>query len=975
MSQWSQWRDILNKVVHPRLAFHGAHDVSTSLQSQARPDTLRRYFGRERACIPLQRYMCSSLGQNLMVWSDPDASAVWMVTQSDDADALDRYIASKGGDPHSKRFVPHLTELADAGFPIFCWKQRVGDLVLIPPRASHLVVNIGGRTMQAAWSRMTVDTLTSALFNDLPLYQRICQVEGYHIKSIIEYTLSSVTKQVETHLANKRDTPLTQVRELRSLLLLYDAILSAEYVPEWRDIAVEGGEDSYVECDFCGADVLHGYFECPVGETLCALCYCQGRLCKCGNAVEALQPRQHWRRFGERLQIRNLAAKALLTVEPELALAIQDRSDAANDDAEQDSPLLPVEMLEEDEVGKRSWPLSFLAAMKLYKRRQTADWQTSREPCKICKASLDLSQRYHCKPCGHSYCFGCLLHELYIHPVHALAQNEAKQFHNYHKKASALDYKEWKQDPLEFLAEARAHFALIESARINMKSRPVTNGCRIGFLDVSDQYPQGLSGTLGVKQSIKAQVDQVKAVTDLSSRSATPVPRKRSNGSDEPTPNGSPKSPLRKKAKFILKRTGENGIPMMETPREQSILRDAVTSPVDTQLKPSVSSGFRKSDQVTQMTADQLVTPVPTVANGIRNFVLGLNSTGQSVPSLSAADQASTPVSSLDSSSVPSGSLDMALSKPTVFETSVSKRASTAAAKNVPNVMPVVPSSTSTATISSLAARAKLAAPSKFTPSANIQDGTGVSPFQRSSVPVPSPAPTVAPTATLSPSSPPNQSLTPALADETSDQGTLALATSAVAAGISSSPRESAAASPGSAAAGLGSLSNINLRVVTEILRIFSQSNQKSIEGQRAVILEAQMAQAEECKQAAAKEAEEQRQATAKVEATLLHRIGQLSQEVNNLAQQHKLEIRDLKSRHEAALKELRQKLHEVAGQQVDTVQRVKKFDEKLSGLLDDIERQAQAHLQAELSSQTLQPSDIGQPVPSTHFAPTSNVR
>ncbi len=150
-----------------------------------------------------------------------------------------------------------------------------------------------------------------------------------------------------------------------------------------------GGTDSHVECDFCGADVLHAYFECDEGETLCSLCYCQGRLCSCSNAVETLKPFQHYRNFGQRLQIRNTAAETLLKVYPEDGYkddededeepveyhdefeVYSDDEDVAYNANKQPELPPPKPVLKEEEVGKEAWPLSFMAAYKLYKIRKT----------------------------------------------------------------------------------------------------------------------------------------------------------------------------------------------------------------------------------------------------------------------------------------------------------------------------------------------------------------------------------------------------------------------------------------------------------------------------------------------------------------------------------------------------------------------------------------------------------------------------
>ncbi|CBQ72951.1 related to c-module-binding factor [Sporisorium reilianum SRZ2] len=975
-----EWNQALSKLVHPRLAYHGEQDASASLRPKARSVTQMCYYGPGHTCTPLHRDLCSSLGQNLMVWSDPDASALWMITHPDDAEAVDRYVASKGGDPYSEGYAPHPNELRDAPFPISCWKQRVGDLVLIPPRASHMVVNTGGRTLKAAWSRLTIDTLTSALINDLPLYQRVCRVESYHIKPVIEESLVAYTKQVEADLERNREISSVAVRDLRGLLKLYDAILSDMFVPEWRDVKMEGGYDSYVECDFCGADVLHGYFECPEGETLCPLCYCQGRLCSCANALEALQPRQHWRSFGERLQFRNNAAQVLLLADPSLALPIKDRPNEADDDADQDPPLLPVEVLKEEDVGKGTWPFSFMAAMNLYKLRQTAGWQDNVAPCKICKANVDLSQRYHCKPCNHSYCHGCLLHKLYIHPAHTLAQNEPKQFHGYHKRLSTLDYKEWKQDPLEFCDEARAHFALIEAARTKMKCGPINESCRIGFLDITDKYPHGLTGTLDVKRPAKAQVEKVKTATAPASSSppSTPGSRKRPKDLKEPTSASSPRSRSNKRARLdpppTIPQPMQQDEIAVQMPRTPEAIDVPAITPVLLQLPQPPLSGAAAVGASASVGTEQSGTSIPTVANGIRKFVLREGKI-HPVPPVVASQRAA-PFPSASPSLTPSTAPRTSPTKSTMVESPLtSGSASPVTAHTVQTTPPVLAGSTSTASVPSAPSivRVPRQSTSKSPPVSTTLNGIS----SPASVSAPAPNPMVAPGAVpaASPAASAPRTVSPpsvAAAQPTAEQGTLALATSVVAAGITSSPKAPATGSPpDGTTAGLGSLDSMNLRVVTEILRIFSQSNQRMIQTQLGEISAAMAKQAEEHKKQQAKQDDNHRKALAKMEATLLQKLDQQSSQMMSERRKHQEEIRDLRQK----LDEVVRQQNEIVRSQASSGEQVGKLNEKISTLLFDIDHQAQAQLQAELATRSSQPSGSGQAMPSAHFAPTSNTR
>lgn len=475
----SAWQEKIASLVHPRLVYHGEEDVAASLNRETRVETQMCYFGSGNTFAPLRRELCSSYGQNLMVWSDVGAGSIWIITQSDDSDKVDEFIRASGGDPDAECFAVHPNALQGLPFPIFCCKQQVGDLVLIPSGATRQVINVHGRTMKVAWSRLSIDTLETALHVDLPMYQRICRKETYRIKAVVEATLTEFTASLRGAAdASDMDAIPDLLHDLRRVLNMYDQILSDEYVSDWREHKVEGDVDSYVECDFCGADVLLSYFECPSEHTLCSLCYCQGRLCPC-NTPSALRPRQLYLPFDKRLGIRNAAASLIKSF------------------GETDSDQPSIEVVNEKEVKKTSWPHSFMAACRLYNLRLSVKSEPKQASCKMCNSSVNKTTGYKCKPCHSWFCFGCLLHRTYIHPVHVLAQSNAGQFHNYHESFSSKDYAEWKENPTVYFVEAQVHFAHIEAGITRTSCVPLNIGCKMGFLDTSPEYPYGYSGTLG----------------------------------------------------------------------------------------------------------------------------------------------------------------------------------------------------------------------------------------------------------------------------------------------------------------------------------------------------------------------------------------------------------------------------------------------------------------------------------------------
>ncbi|SNX84283.1 uncharacterized protein MEPE_02991 [Melanopsichium pennsylvanicum] len=889
-----EWTNALARLVHPRLEYHGDQDASVSLAKKARSTTQKCYFG-------------------------PGSKVVILTL----ANLLPK--------------DPHPNELADAPFPFYCYQQKLGNLVLIPPRALHMILNTGGRTMKVAWSRLTVESLASALFADLPLYQRICRVKGLNVKPIVEATLIKCTNQVESNLIDERKTTSKMIRKLRGLLQLYDAVLTDKFIPGWPNCPIVGDSDSYIECDFCGADILHGYFECPAGETLCSLCYCQGRLCGCADATKALEPRQHWRSFGERLEICTRAARVLLQAQPSLASPPdlpKEAEDGGSEHSDPEPPLRQVEILTKDDLAKKTWPFSFMAALQLYNiRRQSAEERETLAPCRICKAIVDLSQRYYCAPCRQSFCYGCLLHRSYIHPVHALAQQEPEWFHRYHRKDSMINYKEWKQDPLEFTDEARAHFVLIEAARINMKCAPINRNCRIGFLDVSDEHLHGLSGTLGVKQSKKAATDRIKSTSARSSSSSTPVSHKRQSNVVQPPSDTTPIALTNKKAK---PNPSANAQPMEEDELADQI--SFVTIPEENNMpvldaapvslpKTATSSLLSLDVSLRSKTEEKASSSALTVANGIRKFVLRAGKIQPVSPSSTAFNGGPSPLPGAFQITTPTCNkhFETGSSASTVAAPPVS--ASLAHSAAAPATVPAGVSFISNTTV-----RASLSKASKATQSIQPTSADVTSPSFVTTGSAPSASASKSATMATSAASAPRHVITtpavPAVGIQAAKRQrqvteSVALATSAVAAEIASRPPQPANISAESSDAGLGALDNMNLRIITEVLRIFSQSNQKMISGQVEEIKKVHAKQAEEHQEALVRQAEEHRQAMSKMEAKL--------QNIERLVQHQDKRMRTVLQRIERS------------------DEGVKEIESMLGGLMEDVNWAAQLELEGEL--------------------------
>lgn len=94
------------------------------------------------------------------------------MTESSSAPEVATYFHALGQELDHEMHVITLEELARAPFKVYIHEQKLGDLVLVPPRSCHQVINHGGMTIKMSWSRMTQRGLTAAYFHELPIYRR-----------------------------------------------------------------------------------------------------------------------------------------------------------------------------------------------------------------------------------------------------------------------------------------------------------------------------------------------------------------------------------------------------------------------------------------------------------------------------------------------------------------------------------------------------------------------------------------------------------------------------------------------------------------------------------------------------------------------------------------------------------------------------------------------------------------------------------
>ena len=147
--------------------------TSTKSLQQERVETLMCYHGIGDTFTAAHKDLCASSGHNLMCNTERGGSAFWFMTQSNDSPHAVSYFHDKlNSDLDHECYVAGPEEFARAPFTVYVAEQCLGDLVLVPRRSCHQVVNHGGLTTKLSWSRMTITGLSIAFHHELPLYKR-----------------------------------------------------------------------------------------------------------------------------------------------------------------------------------------------------------------------------------------------------------------------------------------------------------------------------------------------------------------------------------------------------------------------------------------------------------------------------------------------------------------------------------------------------------------------------------------------------------------------------------------------------------------------------------------------------------------------------------------------------------------------------------------------------------------------------------
>ncbi|KAG8927176.1 hypothetical protein FRC01_007886 [Tulasnella sp. 417] len=383
--RWGKW--LGPEVVPERTLPFGPDDIFWHLEPDERPETLMTYLGIGGTYTPCHKDPCASQGQNLMTYAEPGASSVWFFTASHEAFKVARHFKETYQtelDWEATFLTPN--EFLDFPCSVYVCNQGVGDLVLVPRRSCHQVVNFGGLNIKTSWSRMTPLSLREAITDECPIYRRL---EVYRTKLLLYRSIINFT----TYVNNNQDNPDAEkpvsiaTDAIRRLLPYLDQVLVSEWDPNHSTFTRYSGAQIPV-CNFCGADIFQSFFECQqciepsegtadedlaVGAyQICATCYVEGRSCKC----VIMQPMQRWS-FLDLLTVRNRAA------------AIVGSSDAWD---------MTPGWLDNTESNR-----VFQAAVELRRRRLERKPNAPR----IMRCSNPHGDGHNVKWEGNSYCSGC----------------------------------------------------------------------------------------------------------------------------------------------------------------------------------------------------------------------------------------------------------------------------------------------------------------------------------------------------------------------------------------------------------------------------------------------------------------------------------------------------------------------------------------------------------------------------------------
>jgi hypothetical protein len=257
-----------------------------------------------------------------MVWEDIPGGglAYWFFFRPCDYEIARQYFRGHHLDITNDKVVPTLELLLNAPFPIQIASQRLGDLVIVPVMALHVVLNKGScASLKLAWNTLTFSGLpTSLMYTEIVTHKKkkkeVYQVETViwrsttelvssyrHFRGMLQVADDNQRKALEEILDNCANVA-SYVEPVISYILHREGIeqdlkntmtplVPFDSTAEHHNIRTsDRGFEWYPTCDPCGRDIGNRFFQCclrhgidddgdPRDYDICLGCYAEGHRC------------------------------------------------------------------------------------------------------------------------------------------------------------------------------------------------------------------------------------------------------------------------------------------------------------------------------------------------------------------------------------------------------------------------------------------------------------------------------------------------------------------------------------------------------------------------------------------------------------------------------------------------------------------------------------------------------------------------
>ena len=258
-----RWGEDLMGALPNRLRPRNEMDLLSGLQGKAAVDVLMAYVGGAETRTPLHLDKAASIAFNCLTWSESeDACKKWWMFHPEDRIALDQFIQNKTQKQGHLAEDSHWLNPNEFGDirglrkPVYCFEQRVGDLVIVPPNAAHCVLNRGGLSFAVAANIIDATMATEALDTE-DRNQRLCVASVYKVSCAIWGSLRRFSREKKPVPESIAEACMTILKREEAGQLAARAAKVQESDEQHREKALSFF--SMVICDHCRTDIFNGY--------------------------------------------------------------------------------------------------------------------------------------------------------------------------------------------------------------------------------------------------------------------------------------------------------------------------------------------------------------------------------------------------------------------------------------------------------------------------------------------------------------------------------------------------------------------------------------------------------------------------------------------------------------------------------------------------------------------------------------------